>query len=81
MSLANIDRVRYHSRRLKSEKNSRSDIGVLASIDAMNPGLTVSSSLKSNDGHVIIQTPGMKEVMLQKANALQTDTIMGFVKD
>jgi len=81
VSLANIDRVRYHYRRIKSENNAMSDIGVLASIDAMNPGLTVSSSLKSNDGHVIIQTPGMKEVMLQKANALQTDTIMGFVKD
>ncbi len=47
----------------------------------MNPGLIVSSSFKSNDGHVIFQSPGMKEVILEKANALQTDTIMGFVKD
>lgn len=36
-SLANIDRVWYHSRHVKSENNAKSDIGVLASIDAMNP--------------------------------------------
>ncbi len=34
-----------------------------------------------NDGNVIFQTPGMKEGMLEKANNLQTDTIIGFVKD
>ncbi len=79
--LGNIDRVRYHCRRVRSEDTSKSDIGIFASIDSMNPGLIVSSSFKSNDGHVIFQTPGMKEVMLEKANALQTDTIMGFVKD
>lgn len=30
---------------------------------------------------VILQTPGMKEFMLKKANTLQTNIIMGFVKD
>ncbi len=80
-SLVKIDQVRYHSRCAKIENNAKSEIGFLESINAMNPGLTISSSLKSNDGHVIFQTPGKKEIMLQKANALQTDTIIGFVKD
>ncbi len=41
----------------------------------------VSSDITGTRGHVMFCTEGMKNVILEKGHTMQTDTIMGFLKN
>ncbi len=77
-SLCNLGRVCYHALWIRTKGKGKSELGIFASIDKMASNeLIVSSDLDNCVGHIALQTPGMKQIIVDQANALQTDTIMG----
>lgn len=81
-TLHNLDHVHYHVHWIRTKGKTKSDLGIITSVDKMSTNkLILRSDLNSLVGRIILQNPGTKRTILDKANALQTGTILGFVSD
>ena len=79
-SFVNLDRQRYLTHKIRQKHSWASDLSSIIALDNQSPyKLITKSSFKGEDGCIIFQTRGMKEVMMGKKHALQTDTIEGYI--
>lgn len=81
-AFGNLDRIAYYRAKVLKQSTHRSTVGNIANFEnAMKLSCIVSSSLRMDDGHIVMQTDFMRERSEEKESSLQTDSIEGFVVD